>query len=122
MRIWILPRYFSSQELSALDAPTASAFTLESVGGAYGAYEYEEEDGANPAQSSSGTVNEDVAVSDSDDASVLERGDAVKMKRRRRSSAVGSVSSGGRRDSVQGSGTGGAAPGPQIRKGRGVGA
>ena len=92
------------------------------MGGAYGAYEYEEEEEGddNPAQNSIGTVNENEAVSDSDDASVLERGDAVKMKRRR-SSAASPVSSGGYRDSVQGSGAGGA-PGPQIRKGRGVGA
>jgi hypothetical protein len=35
-RTWILPRFFSSDELKALDAPTASPFTMESVGGNYG--------------------------------------------------------------------------------------
>jgi hypothetical protein len=32
-RIWLLPRYFSPDELRVLDAPTASPFTMESVGG-----------------------------------------------------------------------------------------
>jgi len=35
-RTWLLPRYFSPQELRLLDAPTASPFTMESVGGNYG--------------------------------------------------------------------------------------
>ncbi|KAF6819815.1 anion exchange protein 4 protein [Colletotrichum sojae] len=36
IRAWLLPRWFTPQELSALDGPTASPFTMESVGGAYG--------------------------------------------------------------------------------------
>jgi len=36
-RTFLMPRWFSQQELSALDAPTASPFTMESVGGVYGA-------------------------------------------------------------------------------------
>ncbi len=36
VRAALLPRWFSPQELSILDAPTASPFTMESVGGAYG--------------------------------------------------------------------------------------
>jgi hypothetical protein len=35
-RVWLLPRYFSHEELRVLDAPTASPFTMESVGGNYG--------------------------------------------------------------------------------------
>jgi hypothetical protein len=35
-RTWILPKFFSQDELRALDAPTASLFTMESVGGNYG--------------------------------------------------------------------------------------
>ncbi|KAL8673321.1 MAG: hypothetical protein Q9168_002245 [Polycauliona sp. 1 TL-2023] len=36
VRTFILPRYFTPEELSVLDAPTASPFTMESVGGNYG--------------------------------------------------------------------------------------
>ncbi|KAF2464635.1 uncharacterized protein BDR25DRAFT_296604 [Lindgomyces ingoldianus] len=36
LRTWILPRWFTPQELSILDAPTASPFTMESVGGNHG--------------------------------------------------------------------------------------
>ena len=35
-RTFLLPRYFTDEELSILDAPTASPFTMESVGGNYG--------------------------------------------------------------------------------------
>lgn len=33
VRTFLLPKYFSMEELSVLDAPTASPFTMESVGG-----------------------------------------------------------------------------------------
>ncbi|KAF6818563.1 anion exchange protein 4, partial [Colletotrichum musicola] len=33
IRAWLLPRWFTPQELAALDGPTASPFTMESVGG-----------------------------------------------------------------------------------------
>ncbi|CAK7272885.1 hypothetical protein SEPCBS57363_005373 [Sporothrix epigloea] len=36
VRAWLLPRFFTSQELAALDGPTASPFTMESVGGSFG--------------------------------------------------------------------------------------
>ena len=36
VRIFLLPKYFTSEELAALDAPTASPFTMESVGGNFG--------------------------------------------------------------------------------------
>ncbi|KAI0122812.1 HCO3 transporter family-domain-containing protein [Xylariales sp. AK1849] len=36
LRAAVLPRLFTSQELSILDGPTASPFTMESVGGSYG--------------------------------------------------------------------------------------
>jgi hypothetical protein len=35
-RAFLLPRYFTDEELAILDAPTASPFTMESVGGNYG--------------------------------------------------------------------------------------
>ena len=36
VRTFLLPRYFTQNELSLLDAPTASPFTMESVGGNFG--------------------------------------------------------------------------------------
>ncbi|KAH7392787.1 HCO3 transporter family-domain-containing protein [Pyrenochaeta sp. MPI-SDFR-AT-0127] len=36
MRTWLMPHFFTPQELSILDAPTASLFTMESVGGNHG--------------------------------------------------------------------------------------
>ena len=36
VRTFLLPRYFTREELSLLDAPTASPFTMESVGGNFG--------------------------------------------------------------------------------------
>lgn len=36
VRAMLLPRWFTPQELAVLDGPTASPFTMESVGGAYG--------------------------------------------------------------------------------------
>lgn len=36
IRAFLLPRYFTQEELSILDAATASPFTMESVGGTYG--------------------------------------------------------------------------------------
>lgn len=36
VRTFLLPKYFTREELSILDAPTASPFTMESVGGNYG--------------------------------------------------------------------------------------
>jgi hypothetical protein len=36
LRTFIMPQFFSSEELGILDAPTASPFTMESVGGNHG--------------------------------------------------------------------------------------
>lgn len=36
VRTFFLPRYFTNEELSLLDAPTASPFTMENVGGNFG--------------------------------------------------------------------------------------
>ncbi|KAK2037722.1 hypothetical protein LZ31DRAFT_162131 [Colletotrichum somersetense] len=36
VRAWLLPRWFSPEELAALDEPTASPFTMEGIGGVYG--------------------------------------------------------------------------------------
>lgn len=42
VRIWLIPKLFTDQELKFLDRPTASSFTMISVGGIYG-----EDDGKN---------------------------------------------------------------------------
>lgn len=36
MRTWLMPLFLTTQELGILDAPTASPFTMESVGGNHG--------------------------------------------------------------------------------------
>lgn len=38
-RVWVLPRILKKEELDVLDAPTASPFTMVSVGGVYGGEE-----------------------------------------------------------------------------------
>jgi hypothetical protein len=38
-RTFLLPKWFRPEELGALDQPTASAFTLEAVGGQWGAHD-----------------------------------------------------------------------------------
>ncbi|KAI1180813.1 HCO3 transporter family-domain-containing protein [Nemania sp. FL0916] len=45
VRAVLLPRFFTAQELAVLDAPTASSFTMESVGGIYGTAIADEEEG-----------------------------------------------------------------------------
>lgn len=42
VRTFLLPKHFRTEELAVLDAPTASPFVYESVGGAYGVEEAEE--------------------------------------------------------------------------------
>ncbi|KAK3398969.1 HCO3 transporter family-domain-containing protein [Sordaria brevicollis] len=55
VRALLLPKWLSKEELAALDGPTASPFTMESVGGAYGgAEETEVEEGVEGGESSSG--------------------------------------------------------------------
>jgi hypothetical protein len=45
MRTWGMPRWFTEAELRILDAPTASPFTMESVGGNHGEVVEETSDG-----------------------------------------------------------------------------
>lgn len=53
IRTWVLPRYFTPLELSILDAPTASPFTMESCGGIHDeGFESEEAGGGEAAQES----------------------------------------------------------------------
>jgi hypothetical protein len=44
VRSFLLPLWFRSEELAALDAPTASPFTMESVGGVFGLSADEDDD------------------------------------------------------------------------------
>ncbi|KAF2201426.1 hypothetical protein GQ43DRAFT_440602 [Delitschia confertaspora ATCC 74209] len=44
VRTWVMPLFFTPQELGVLDAPTASPFTMESVGGNHGEMVEEEEE------------------------------------------------------------------------------
>ena len=81
-RTFLLPKWFTHEELAALDAPTASPFTMESVGGTHGFEDDSDEAVASGANGSSnggdGVFGEspldysDSAVEDSD----LERGEA----------------------------------------------
>ncbi|KAI5847767.1 HCO3 transporter family protein [Morchella snyderi] len=77
MRTNLLPKYFTAEELGILDAPTASPFTLESAGGSYG--DYPESVDISPQDSE--TIDTG-ALSDSDE-SVMERGDSMRLERRR---------------------------------------
>lgn len=79
IRTFILPKYFTAEELGILDAPTASPFTLESAGGSY--TDYPESIDISPEDT--GTVDME-AFSDSDEIeSEMERGDAMRLSRRR---------------------------------------
>ncbi|KAK3949689.1 HCO3 transporter family-domain-containing protein [Pseudoneurospora amorphoporcata] len=53
VRAVLLPKWLSKEELAALDGPTASPFTMESVGGSYGSAD-EGEEGRESSRSSSG--------------------------------------------------------------------
>lgn len=88
VRSFLLPLWFTREELSALDAPTASPFTMESVGGTYGLDEDTTEAEASGAQTSPSDGNgvvrsrlspsSESAVEDND----LERGEAYEMTSR----------------------------------------
>ncbi|RYO94451.1 hypothetical protein DL766_008924 [Monosporascus sp. MC13-8B] len=55
VRALLLPRWFTPQELAALDAPTASPFTMESVGGSYGGSAGDNLDALNPNRATVGS-------------------------------------------------------------------
>ncbi|KAL2051246.1 hypothetical protein ABVK25_008495 [Lepraria finkii] len=75
MRTFLLPKVFTAEELSVLDAPTASPFTMESVGGNFG----EDVEGAEVAipMASEREHEED---------EIVERGEASSKMTRRRAS------------------------------------
>lgn len=95
VRTFVLPKWFTVQELSILDAPTASPFTMISVGGNYGE-EIDDQDTSGPMATSgeetavpSGTVSPPEGVfadrKDSDDA-LAERGEGLGVGIKRRES------------------------------------
>ncbi|RYP35817.1 hypothetical protein DL767_003672 [Monosporascus sp. MG133] len=55
VRALVLPRWFTPQELTALDAPTASPFTMESAGGSYGGSADDNVDVLNPNRAAAGS-------------------------------------------------------------------
>ncbi|CZT50255.1 related to chloride-bicarbonate anion exchanger AE2 [Rhynchosporium secalis] len=90
VRTWLLPRYFEDGELRILDAPTASPFTMVSVGGNFGEAEADDSGHATAIQSGSQSDREGVLVggkdadADSDEARAErgEGGSTVGVKRR----------------------------------------
>lgn len=96
VRSFLLPRWFTREELSILDAPTASPFTMESVGGAYGAYNIPEElptasDRGNSPSRNSGSRDGEGVMGRRDESSAsespvedeLERGELYELQTRR---------------------------------------
>ena len=59
IRAFLLPKYFTSDELSTLDAPTASRFTMESVGGNFGEITEEEQNTARRVERTAHPVGAD---------------------------------------------------------------
>ena len=77
VRTFLMPRWFRPEELSALDAPTAGTFVMESVGGAYG-----EDKSAVPTPGEGETRNQSYAGSDNESAieDTLERGESYELR------------------------------------------
>jgi boron transporter len=77
VRTFLMPKWFWPEELNALDAPTAGAFVMESVGGAYG-----EDTSVAPTPAEDGTGNPSYAGSDNESAieDTLERGESYELR------------------------------------------
>jgi boron transporter len=67
VRTLLLPKWFTADELRVLDAPTASPFTMVSVGGNYGEEEEEEEKEDEDPQPTPGQSGEDTAIPSRDE-------------------------------------------------------
>lgn len=82
VRSFLFPLWFTREELSVLDAPTASHFTMESVGGTHGLEETEEGGvaGVQPSDDngvlSQNSTSSESPVEDND----LERGEAYELR------------------------------------------
>ena len=77
IRALILPRVFSSEELSQLDAPTASEFIMEGIGGSYGGKAVD-----NTVNNNDNDNDEDDFM---DDVEAARQHEATMERRRRRS-------------------------------------
>jgi len=75
IRTFAMPKWFRPEELAALDAPTAGAFVMESVGGAYGETP---SGGPTPNNGFSGSPDETGDESAVDDT--LERGEGYQLR------------------------------------------
>ncbi|MCJ1284347.1 hypothetical protein MMC26_003678 [Xylographa opegraphella] len=72
IRTFLLPKYFTREELSILDGPAASPFTMESVGG-----NYEESESTTPVSEDMGTdSNYEEAIDTFKKNDSIERGEA----------------------------------------------
>ncbi|MCJ1384813.1 hypothetical protein MMC17_007931 [Xylographa soralifera] len=72
LRTFLLPKYFTQEELSILDAPTASPFTMESVGG-----NFEEDQSISPVSGDmGGNSNYANALDTFENNDSIERGEA----------------------------------------------
>ncbi|KAI9663971.1 MAG: hypothetical protein M1821_007462 [Bathelium mastoideum] len=131
VRAFVLPRWFRADELAILDAPTASPFTMESVGGNYGedvgaAMEEREREMAGPG-GRTGSVDEEAEESSrkSDEA---ERGQGLgpwsaenkhteRLGATRRTIARSGEGTGGDREAIEmTSGVGGSSKRSRSRK------
>lgn len=77
VRTFLMPKWFRPEELNALDAPTAGAFVMESVGGAYG-----EDTSVAPTPIEDETRGSCYAASDNESAieDTLERGESYELR------------------------------------------
>ncbi|KDN63094.1 hypothetical protein CSUB01_00168 [Colletotrichum sublineola] len=75
VRAWLLPRWFSPEELAVLDEPTASPFTMEGIGGTYGGADAgDDSDGTRVSGYDDGVLASDAAPGRSrDDVAELEQ-------------------------------------------------
>lgn len=98
IRTYLMPKWFSEEELKILDGPTASPFTMESVGGNYG----EDATSSSTHQHGNGGAGGVLAETDSSDEAAAERGegpgvglDVVGRRASLRRSRSGSIGRGG---------------------------
>jgi boron transporter len=88
VRTFLMPKWFRPEELRALDAPTAGAFVMESVGGAYGADLDGNGSGDNGLDTSvGGSTQPSHTPSDAESAidDTLERGESYELSSQSRS-------------------------------------
>lgn len=103
-RTFALPKWFTDEELRILDAPTASPFTMISVGGNFGEDANLSEETENGKNSASNTGSEGMLVSDlagDSDEGAAERGEGPGVEMKRRESWMGEGRSGRYRESIE---------------------